>query len=115
MPEVILDFHYRSGLVYIVVENIGESPAYSVRVKFDKKVIGVEGDKVISSMRIFKALKFLPPDKKIRIFVDTFASYLARKQPLLLQAAITYRDKCGKRFENIINHDLSIYKGLTEA
>jgi hypothetical protein len=109
-PEVILDFEYDDGVLYLIIENIGPSSAYKVSIKFDKEITGMEGQRKISAMRIFECIEFLSPHKKIRIFVDTFASYLLRKQPLIIGASVIYSNKNNKEFQNLINHDLSIYQ-----
>jgi hypothetical protein len=81
-----------------------------VSIKFDKEIAGVEGEKKIFDMKIFDCIEFLSPHKKIRIFVDTFVLYLLRKQPLIIEATIIYSNKNNKEFQNVIKHDLSIYK-----
>jgi hypothetical protein len=106
-----LDFEYDdNGILYIIIENIGPFSAYKISIKFDKEITGVEGEKKISAMRIFDSIEFLPPYKKIRIFVDAFASYLLRKQPLVIGVTIKYSNKNNKEFQNVIKHDLSIYQ-----
>jgi hypothetical protein len=72
----------------------------------------MEGQKKISVMKIFDRIEFLSPHKKIRIFVDTFASYLFRKQPLIIGATVIYSNRNNKGFQNVISHDLSIYQDL---
>lgn len=120
-PEVILDFEYYNdnsngnggdGILYIIIENIGLSSAYNISIKFDKEITGVEGEKNISAMKIFDCIEFLPPHKKIRIFVDTFVSYISRRQPLVLTTAIRYSDKENRKIQDFIKHDLSIYQGF---
>jgi hypothetical protein len=106
-----LDFEYDdNGILYIIIENTGLSPAYKVSIKFDKEITGMEGQKKISAMKIFDHIEFLSPHKKIRIFVDTYVSYLIRKQPLIIGATVIYLNKNNKEFQNVINHDLSIYQ-----
>jgi hypothetical protein len=110
-PEVILDFEYDdNGILYIIIENIGPSSAYRVSIKFDKEITGVEGEKEISAMKIFDNIEFLPPHKKIRIFVDTFVSYTLRKQPLIIGATVIYSNKNNREFQSVMKHDLSIYQ-----
>ena len=115
LPEVILDFEYSNGRLFIAIENIGAAPAYGVSVKFSREIRGVGGERITSAMNIFKTLEFLPPSKKLRVFLDTFASYDARKQPLRVETTVTYRSKDNRKFSNAIKHDLSIYKDITEA
>jgi hypothetical protein len=109
-PEVILDFEYDNGILYIIIENIGPVSAYKISIKFDKEIRGVEGEKEISAMKIFNHIEFLPPHKKIHIFVDTLVSYVLRKQPLIIEATVIYSNKNNRKFQNEITHDLSIYQ-----
>ena len=106
-PEVIIDFEYEKELLLIVIENIGSASAYDVSTRFNKSILGLQKNK-ISSLKIFKFLKFLPPRKKIRIFVDSYQSYIYNRQPLIIQANIKFKSKTGKSFKNSILHDLSI-------
>ena len=113
-PDVILDFEYDEGLLFIVIENIGNDSAYNASVRFNKKVLGMQKTKNISSLRIFQSLKFLPPGKKIKILVDLFQFYLACKQPMKISTAVVFRNKSKQIFQNSIQHDLSIYKEFAE-
>jgi hypothetical protein len=61
-------------------------------------------------MRIFRSLEFLLPGKRIRIFVDTLVSYLNRKQPLILNIIISSSNKNKRKFQEVIKHNLSIYR-----
>jgi hypothetical protein len=115
MPEVIVDFDYSRGLLFIVIENIGDAPAYDVTVNFDQKIKGVGGERIVSGLNVFKRLRFLPPSKKIRVFLDTFESYLDRKQPMVVKTTVSYQSKDDTKFSDSIYHDLSAYKGIIEA
>ncbi|MDH3766678.1 MAG: hypothetical protein OER82_12840 [Nitrosopumilus sp.] len=113
-PDVIIDFEYDDGLLFIGIENIGDDSAYDVAVRFNKKILGMQKTKNISSLQIFQSLKFLPPRKEIKILVDLFQFYLAGKQPLLISTGIFFRNKKKQAFQNLIQHDLSIYKDIAE-
>ena len=114
-PDVIVDFEYNDeGLLFIVIENIGNDSAYNTSIRFNKKILGIQKTKNISSLRIFQTLKFLPPGKKIKILVDLFQFYLACKQPMKISAVIFFRNKSKQKFQNSIQHDLSIYKDFAE-
>lgn len=108
-PDVIVDFEYRKDVLFIVIENIGDDSAFDVQTKFSKKILGMQKTKNISSLKIFKLLRFLPPAKKIKIPVDLFHFYLLGRQPLQVSVAISFRNKTRQKFQNSINHDLSIY------
>jgi len=111
-PDVIIDFECDDGILFIIIENTGDDSAYDVAVRFNKKILGMQKTKNISSLQIFQSLKFLPPGKKIKILVDLFQFYLAGKQPLLISASIFFRNKKKQMFQNLIQHDLSIYKDI---
>jgi hypothetical protein len=120
VPDVIVDFEYDSdsggGFLFIIIQNIGLSPAYKISVKFDNEIIGITGvEKKLTDLSVFKCLEFLPPGKKIRIFVDTFLGYLIRKQPLILNTTIIYTSKDKQKFREAIKHDLSIYKEMIDV
>ena len=115
VPEVIVDFEYdNGGLLFVIIQNIGLSSAYQTSIKFDSEITGIGGEKKLTDMSIFKCLEFLPPGKRIRVFVDTFLSYLNRKQPLVVNTTISYSNKSKQKIQEIIKHDLSIYKGIVD-
>ena len=87
---------------------------YNISIKFDQEITGLQGETKITDMKIFKSLKFLPPGKKIRIFIDTFFSYLIRGQPLTIETTIVYSNKDNQRYQDLINHDISIYKDIVD-
>ena len=112
--KIILDFVYENNLLYVVIENMGDTVTNRVSIDFDKKIMGLGKEKNISEMQIFKTISVFPPKKRFKIFVDTFSSYVKNKQPLLLTSKITYYQN-NKRFEDIIKHDLRIYKDFVET
>lgn len=114
-PDVILDFEYEKGLLFIALENIGSAPAFKVSVKFDRKLTGVEGARELSALRLFKNFEFLAPKKRVRVFVDSFHAYAARGQPMVLNTTVRFRGKDGRRVLEKTRHDLSVYRDLPEV
>ncbi len=114
-PEVIVDFDCRDGILFVVLRNIGERSAYRVTTRFDKPFSGLGGRKPIADLRLFRRLEFMPPGKAFSQLVDPLAAYLQRREPARLTATISYRDREGRRFEDVITHDLLIYKDLGEV
>ena len=110
--DVILDVVFDRGLLFLVVENIGDRPAHSVRVKFDHAFSGVGGAKKMHRLALFRKLEFLAPRKSIEVFLDRSASYFARDEPTQLIAAISWRTSDGARRSTTIHHDLEIYRDL---
>jgi|SRR5258705_773430 len=111
-PEVIVEFLFDHGLLYISVNNIGNRPAISVSVKFDKKILGLGGTREISALAVFKNVEFLGPQREIVSLLDSSSSYFKRKQPTKISALITYQDLEKRRYEISIKHDLEIYRDL---
>jgi hypothetical protein len=111
-PEVIVEFLFDRGLLYISVNNIGNRPAISVSVKFDKKIVGLGGTREISAQTVFRNIEFLGPQREIVSLLDFSSSYFKRKQPTKISALITYQDLEKRRYEISIKHDLEIYRDL---
>lgn len=111
-PEVIVEFLFEDGLLFISVKNIGARPAANVTVKFNKPLIGLNGAKDISALALFRNIEFLGPGREIVSFLDSSSSYFKRKQPTRISASITYRDLEKRSYEMKIKHDLEIYRDL---
>lgn len=111
-PEVIVDFIFEDGLLFIAVKNIGTGPAHGVSVAFDKKFTGVGGAKEISALPLFKKITFLAPQKEITTFLDHSASYFRRRQPTSIRATISFKDSSGAAHTAVVKHDLKIYKDI---
>lgn len=114
-PEVIVDFDCDEGLLTVALKNIGQGSAYRVRTQFDKPFYGLQGDKCISAMRVFRNVEFMAPGKEFRQFIDRLDRYAKRKEPMRLLATITYRDRDGRRYEDKIAHDLRVYLDLGQV
>lgn len=111
-PDVIVDFIFEKGLFFISIENIGKASAHEVKVFFDKKITGLEGEKQITELPLFSDLLFLPPGKKITTFLDSSAAYFDREEATSITASIVFRNRAGKALKNIIRHNLEIYKEI---
>jgi hypothetical protein len=111
-PDVILDFVFENGTLFITIHNIGDEPALKVKTTFDKRFSGLNGTQQTSSLPLFRNIEFLAPHKEIRTLLDTSTSYFQRRQPMKIQGTISYRDRMNKRYVETIAHDLSIYKDI---
>jgi len=87
-------------------------PAYKVSTQFGQKIRGVAGEKNISDLALFKCIEFLPPQKEIRTFLDSSASYFERNEPVMISTRISYQDSRKRRYVNKIDHNLEIYKDI---
>lgn len=111
-PEIIVDFLADQALLYVVLKNIGTRSAYRVITNFDKSFYGLGGKKCISTLQLFQHLLFMPPGKEFVQLVDSLGAYFGRREPSRLSATITYQDREGQEFEDVISHDLRIYRDL---
>jgi hypothetical protein len=111
-PDVIVDFVCDDGALQIAIENIGDGPALDVAVTFDPPFRGLAGDLDVAAMALFRNLSFLAPRRRIVTLVDSSAAYFARGEPTKVAVTITYNDRAGARYEEIIRHDLDIYRSV---
>lgn len=111
-PEVIVDFEFRYGLLFVSIRNAGTKPAINVQVDFAPSFTGCAGEKAVSELPLFKDLTYLAPDRYIETFVDTSASYFQRKQPTRIKVSVDYRDPRGRRFADRFEHNLEIYREI---
>jgi hypothetical protein len=116
-PEVIVEFLFDKGLLFISVRNIGNKSATHVSAKFEQKLLGLSGTKDVSAHALFRNIEFLGPQREIVTLLDRSSSYFATRQPTKLVARVHYRDLEGNRYAETIKHDLEIYRELayTEA
>ena len=110
--DVILDVVFDRGLLFLVVENVGDRPAHGVRIEFEQPFSGVGGGKEMHRLALFRRLEFLAPRKSISVFLDRSGSYFARDEPTQLTAAVSWRTRDGEPRSATIHHDLEIYRDL---
>jgi hypothetical protein len=108
--NVILDFVFDDGLLFVSLANIGEAPATDVVVEFDKSVRGADGV-ALADMALFRNLTFLAPRREITAFVDSSAAYFARGEPAEITATIRWTEQ-GESRSARIRHDLGVYRDL---
>ncbi len=108
--DVVLDVEFERGLLFLVLENLGESPAHAVRVRFEGPLTGLGGERRIDRLQLFRRLEFLAPGRPIHVFLDRSALFFARKEATELTARITWRTDEGARRSRTIRHDLGAYR-----
>lgn len=111
-PEVIVDFVFDDGLLYVALQNIGDIPAYDVRAGFDPPFRGLGGEQDASGLRMFRHTPFLGPRRTIRSFLDRSAAYFRRGEPRSIAVSITYRGADRRQYRRTIRHDLAVYEDL---
>jgi hypothetical protein len=111
--EVILDFVFEDGLLFVALQNISDRPAYDVSATFDKPFCGSGGEQDVSRLRMFKRTPFLAPRRTIRTFVDSTAAYFDRNEPTSIMVEVTYRNAESAECAHTIEHDLAIYRDIS--
>lgn len=111
-PEVIVEFIFDRGLLFISVNNIGDRPATKVSVKFNQKITGLNGTKIISALPMFKNIEFLGPRREVVTLLDASDSYFRRKQPTEISVRIAYTDSEDQKYQATIKHNLEIYRDV---
>jgi hypothetical protein len=114
-PEVIVDFQIDRGLLFVVLKNIGAASAYRVVTRFDRPFRGLGGKKEMTQMALFRELEFLPPGKQFVQLVDSVSAYFARNEPPRLTATVIYSNREGHQFEDVMPHNLEIYRDLGDV
>jgi hypothetical protein len=108
--DVILDVELDHGLLFLVLENLGELPAHTVRVRFEHPLRGLGGERRMDRLQLFRRLGFLGPRRRIRVFLDRSALFFAREEPTELAVTITWRTDHEQRRSRAIRHDLDAYR-----
>ena len=110
-PDVIVDFIFDDGLLFIAISNLSDQPAYKVSVKFDCRIYGF-GGKDICALPLFGNLEFLAPHKTITTFLDSSGAYFSSGGPTKISARVAYHDFRGTKKVATIKHDLEIYREI---
>ena len=101
-PDVIVDFIFEDGMLFVAVQNIGSQPAVQVHVAFEPPFKGLGGTASIPELPLFRNIEFLAPSRSIRTLLDSSAAYFARKEPEQISATASYSDRSGTE---ILMHD----------
>jgi hypothetical protein len=110
--DVIVDFTFEGGLLFLDVVNLGDLPAHRVRVRFDPPFSGLGGTRRSSSLSVFRRLEFLAPRKRIRAFVDRSDAYFARNEPTRIDVVVRWLTDEQRRRVRELRHDLEVYRDL---
>ena len=108
--DVILDVELDRGLLFLVVQNLGDLPAHAVRFRFEQPLHGLGGERRVDRLQIFRRLEFLGPRRRIRVFLDRTALFFGRKEPTELEVTVSWRTDQGERRRREIRHDLAAYR-----
>lgn len=111
-PEVIVEFLFDRGLLFVAVRNIGERPALEVSIRFDPALRGLNGSRDMSAQALFRGIEFLGPGREISTFLDRSDSFFSRQPVTRFSVEVRYADRDGLRYEESIRHDLEIFRDI---
>ena len=57
----------------------------------------------------------MPPGKQFTQLVDHIDAYFRRNEPTRMTVSMTYADREGRRYAEVVPHDLDIYRDLDET
>ena len=112
-PDVLVDFVFEDGVLFLSVSNIGAQPAERVHITFDPPFKGLGGAVSIPDLPLFRNIEFLAPARSIRTLLDSASAYFARQEPERITVNISFADRAGQSFKTAIRHDLSIYRDIS--
>jgi hypothetical protein len=117
IPNVVVDFTLEHSCLFLVIQNRSDAEATSVKISFNRPIIlshkkNKKGERaLLNELSIFSRLRYLAPQKELRVFVDQIDAFNINNKLLLYRLVVNYKDLAGKKnFQKIIRHDLSIYK-----
>ncbi len=110
-PEVIVEFLFDRGLLFVAVRNIGELPAVGISIRFDPPLHGLSGREV-SAQALFRGIEFLGPNREISTLLDRSDAFFSRQPATKVTVEIRYAGRDGRRYEETIRHDLEIFRDL---
>jgi hypothetical protein len=108
--DVVLDVEFDRGLLFLVLENLGDEPVHTIRARFDGPLTGLGGERRIDRLQVFRRLEFLGPRRRIRVFLDRSALLFAREERAAFEVRLTWRTDDGRRRSRTIRHDLDAYR-----
>jgi hypothetical protein len=113
---VIVDFEFRSILVYLRVHNIGTTIARDVKIKFNKPLQSSRDGVIdIADSPVFRdGIPMMAPDRKISVLFDSYVDRAQRRSelPMRYEVSVEYSDTEGKRYRDpAYPLDLDMYEG----
>ncbi|MCA1581666.1 MAG: hypothetical protein LC796_09820 [Acidobacteria bacterium] len=111
-PEVIVEFLFDRGLLFVAVRNIGDLPATGISIRFDPALHGLNGTREVSAQALFRRIEFLGPNREISTLLDRSDSFFGRQPATRLVVEVRYAGRDGQRYEETIRHDLEIFRDL---
>lgn len=120
-PHVLFDIVPIKFSPHITIVNIGQTPAYDVRIEITPKpqsIRGVVGDQSTASHEwadipfLEKGIAFLCPGREVQAFLAPFRSLREKYTSLVFEGHVTYRDGDKKSYTDPFRIDLGFHEGI---
>jgi len=112
-PYIIVDFEfYKIHLCDMVIKNVGNGPAFDVKIKFEPDIVYREPDIKLSDLPIFQQMAFFPAGKEIRFFFKSMIGQFGEDAQNQFNVNLGYKDSGGKIYDENLSLDLTLYKNL---
>ncbi|MEV6695235.1 hypothetical protein AB0M35_27555 [Micromonospora sp. NPDC051196] len=116
-PYVIVDFEFRSILVYLKIENIGTTIARNVEIKFDPPLESASGrrERIRESSLFRQPIPMLAPGRKIAIRLDSYNTRASSGLPMQYTVSISYEGVGSQKqfIDPPYPLDLKMYEGAS--
>src|SRR5262249_14400342 len=89
-PEIILDFDFDDGALFISLRNIGARPAHDVRTELKPPIRGLGGRQPMAELPLFRGIAFFPAGQQIRVLLDSGAALFCRGGALQAASPLQY-------------------------
>lgn len=96
----------------MVVRNIGNKPAFHIRIQFDQEFNGLDGATRMDTLPLFTQLEFLGPQREIKTILDRSAAYFCRHEPLQIIARVRFAEENNRKYETRSIHNLEVFREL---
>jgi hypothetical protein len=110
---VVVDVVFEDGVLYLELANLADRPALAVTCTFDPPLVDAAG-RDVGTLRLFKKMEFLGPDRRVRTLLDSVPGYFARRRPPTRPVvAIKYKRPGDRTYTTTtVTHDLAVYREL---
>jgi len=90
-PYIIADLDFVEHLVWFTLKNIGRTPASNIKVRIEPELKTID-KKNVSEILFNKPIKFFPPNKEFRSFINTSIEILKDENPQEFRIYLDYQD-----------------------
>lgn len=110
-PYPSFDVESRYSLIQLVIKNYGGSPAYNIKVIFDKPILDSEGTQVrFSDSEEISDAAILLQNEHVSVLVDASHKIFPKYNDLNFSGNITFENSSGKKTKNRFTISLEQYR-----